>query len=257
VQFNLRTADLNAADLNDLLNPSPRRQSWYKFLAGSDAQTPYLLQASAAGKIAVDNFVLGKSDCTQLTADIDLHRGKLTLTNLQAQTLGGKATGGLKADFSARPPAYSGSGSFDGVSLAAVAGLTHTPWIDGSGGAKYEFNASGWELQDLLNSANLTGDFVVRDGSFPHVTLTGQPGVLHASNFAGKILLHDGQFSFADAKLESPGGVYKVSGTVSLAGGMNLKMTGESTPGFSLSGTLLKTRVSAIPITAAQASLKP
>jgi hypothetical protein len=38
---------------------------------------------------------------------------------------------------------------------------------------------------------------------------------------------------------------------------MNLKMTGESTPGFSLSGTLLKTRVSAISITAAQASLKP
>jgi uncharacterized protein involved in outer membrane biogenesis len=257
VQFNLRTAELNAADLNDLLNPSARKQSWYNFLAGGDAQAPYLLLASATGKIAIDQLELGESDCTQLTTDLDLHRGKLTLTNLKAQTLGGNAAGDLKADFSARPPAYSGSGSFDGVSLAAVAGLIHNPWIDGSGAAKYEFDASGWGLQDLLSSANLTGDFVVRDGSFPHVALTSQSGVLHASNFSGKILLHQGQFSFADAKLESPGGVYKVSGTVSLTGGMNLKMTGESTPGFSLSGTLLKTRVSAIPITAAQASLKP
>jgi hypothetical protein len=48
-----------------------------------------------------------------------------------------------------------------------------------------------------------------------------------------------------------------VSGTVSLTGGLNLKMIGDGTPGFSLSGTLLKTRVSAIPITAAQAALKP
>jgi hypothetical protein len=257
VQFNLRTTELNAADLNDLLNPSARKQSWYNFLAGGDTQAPYLLLASATGKIAVDELELGKSDCTQLTADLDLHRGKLTLTNLKAQTLGGNAAGDLKADFSARPPAYSGSGSFDGVSLAAVAGLMHNPWIEGSGAAKYEFDASGWGLQDLLSSANLTGDFVVRDASFPHVALTSQSGVLHASNFSGKILLHGGQFSFSDAKLESPGGVYKVSGTVSLTGGMNLKMTGESTPGFSLSGTLLKTRVSAIPITAAQASLKP
>jgi uncharacterized protein involved in outer membrane biogenesis len=257
VQFNLRTTELNAADLNDLLNPSARKQSWYNFLAGGDTQAPYLLLASATGKIAVDELELGNSDCTQLTADLGLHHGKLTLANLKGQTLGGKVTGEWQADFSARPPAYSGSGSFDGVSLDAVAGLMHNPWIDGSGAAKYEFDASGWGVQDLLSSANLTGDFVVRDGSFPHIALTSQPGALHASNFSGKILLHQGQFSFADAKLESPGGVYKVSGTVSLAGGMNLKMTGESTPGFSLSGTLLKTRVSAISITAAQASLKP
>jgi hypothetical protein len=48
-----------------------------------------------------------------------------------------------------------------------------------------------------------------------------------------------------------------VSGTVSLTGELNLKMSGESAPGFSLSGTLLKTRVAAIPVTAAQAALKP
>jgi hypothetical protein len=257
VQFNLRTAELNATDLNDLLNPSAKKQSWYKFLASGDSQAPYLLQASASGKITIDKLVLGKSACTQLTADIDLEDGKLTLANLKAQALGGKTTGEWKADFSVRPPAYSGSGSFDGASLATVAGLMHNAWIDGSGAAKYQFEASGWRFEDLLRSANLSGTFVVRDGSFPRISLTGQSGVLRASNFSGKILLQQGQFSFPDAKLETTGGVYKVGGTVSLTGSMNLRMTSESAAGFALSGTLLKTRVTAIPITAAQASLKP
>ncbi len=257
VQFNLRTAELNAADLNDLLNPSAKKQSWYKFLSRSNNQPPYLLHASAIGKIAVDKLVLGKSACTQLTADLDLHDGKLKIANLKGQTLTGKATGEWQADFSSRPPVYSGSGGFDGVSMAGVAGLMHNAWIDGIGAAKYEFKASGWGLQDLLDSVDLTGDFVVRDGSFPRISLTSNSSVLRTSHFSGKILLREGEFSFPDAKLESPNGVYKVSGTVSLTGGLNLKMTGESVPGFALSGTLLKTRVSAIPITAAQTSLKP
>ncbi len=257
VQFNLRTAELNAADLNDLLNPSAKKQLWYKFLSRSDSRAPFLLQANATGKIAVDRFVIGKSACTQLAADLDLHDGKLTLVNLKGQTLGGKATGEWHADFSARPPAYGGSGSFDGVSLAAVAGLMNNAWIDGNGAAKYEFRASGWGLQDLLDSADLTGSFVVRDGSFPHVALTSQSGILRANKFSGRILFHEAQFFFPDSKLESPGGVYKVKGTVSLTGGINLKMTGESASSFALSGTLLKTRVTTIPLTAAQASLKP
>lgn len=257
VQFNLRTAELSAGDLNDLLNPSEKKQSWYKFLAPDDGQVPYLLQASATGKITVDKLDLGKSICTQVTADLDLHDGKLTLANLKGQTLGGKATAEWQADFSVRPPAYSGSGSFDGAALTAVAALMHNAWIDGTGAARYEFTASGSTIQDLLDSANLTGNFAVRDGSFPHIALTGQSGVLHASNFSGKIAFQKGQFSFPDAKLESPSGVYKVSGTVSLTGGMNLKMTGEGVSGFALSGNLVKTRVSSIPTTAAQASLKP
>jgi AsmA protein len=257
VQFNLRTAELSAGDLNDLLNPSAKKQAWYKFLARDDGQAPYLLQADASGKITVDKLDVGKSACTQVTADIDLHHGKLTLANLQGQTLGGKTTADLQADFAVRPPAYSGSGSFDGASLTKLAALMHNAWIDGTGAAKYEFTASGWTIQDLLDSANLSGNFAVREGSFPHIALTSQSGVLHATNFSGKIAFQKSQFSLPDAKLESPNGVYRVSGTVSLTGGMNLKMTGDGISGFALSGNLLKTRVSSIPTAADQAALKP
>ena len=259
LQFSLQTTALDAGSLNALLNPSAKTQSWYKFLARGESQPAFLLQASATGKIAVDKLLLGEAAFTQLKADVDLHHGVLSLINLKAQGLDGKAAGDWQANFSARPPAYSGTGSLDGVDLSQIAGLMHNPWIDGTGAAKYEFKASGWGLQDLLASANLTGTFVVHDGSFPHITLSSGPGGLRASNFSGKILLRDGQFSFPDAKLEGPAGVCKVSGTVSMNGNLNLslKMTGENGPAFSLSGTLLKTRVSTIPVTAAQAALRP
>ena len=77
VQFNLRTAELDAADLNGLVNPSAKKQSWYKFLSRGENQSPYFLQASATGKISVDKLVLGRSNCAQLTADVELHNGKL------------------------------------------------------------------------------------------------------------------------------------------------------------------------------------
>jgi uncharacterized protein involved in outer membrane biogenesis len=256
IEFNLRTAELDAANLNALLNPSAKKQSWYRFLS-RDEQPSYLLHASATGKIAVDKLLLGKSVCDQLTADLDLHDGTLKLANMKAQTLGGKTQGEWQANFSARPPTYSGSGSFDAADLSEVAGLMHNPWIDGTGAAKYEFKSSGWALPDLLNSLSLTGNFTIHDGSFPHIALASQSGGLRASNFTGKVSLRENQVSFSDAKLEAPTGVYKVSGTVSLTGELNLKMSGESAPGFSLSGTLLKTRVAAIPVTAAQAALKP
>ena len=259
VQFNLQTTELDAASLNALLNPSAKTQSWYKFLARGESQPGYLLQASATGKVAVDKLTLGQTAFTQLKTDVELHDGVLSLTNLKAQTLDGTTAGDWQADFSARPPAYSGTGSLDDMDLSQIAELMRNPWIDGTGAAKYEFKASGWGAQDLLASANLTGTFVVRDGSFPHITLSSGPGGLRASKFSGRILLRDGQFSFPDAKLESPEGVYKVSGTVSMNGNLNLnlKTTAENAPSFSLSGTLLKTRVSAIPITAAQAALRP
>jgi len=69
------------------------------------------------------------------------------------------------------------------------------------------------------------------------------------------VRLEAGRFSFQDAQLEIPGGVYKVSGTALLDGRLDLKLAGEAPGGFNLTGTLVKTRVS--PIATARASLKP
>jgi hypothetical protein len=168
--------------------------------------------------------------------------------------LDGRVSGDWQADFSAKPPEYRGSGSFDAISLAQIAELTNDGWVSGSGNATYQFKSFGRTLQDLMRSAELSADFTIEDGEFPHIVLTTESEPLHATTFSGKLSLNDGEFSFDGAKLENSAGVYKVSGTASLSGALNLKLAGESAIGYTVSGTFMKTRVSQIPT---RASLKP
>jgi hypothetical protein len=60
-----------------------------------------------------------------------------------------------------------------------------------------------------------------------------------------------------DTELVSGSGVFNVSGTASLAGDLDLRMTSGNSGGYNLSGTLDQTRVSPITNAATQAALKP
>ena len=110
-------------------------------------------------------------------------------------------------------------------------------------------------MQDLLDSAELKARFTVDGGAFPHIVFTSRSGPLRAAEFSGELRLHEGAFLFNDANLESTAGVYRVSGTASLAGALDLKICGETMAGYNLTGTLVKTRVTSIPT--AEAELKP
>lgn len=257
LQFNLHTAELSVVSLNNLLNPSARKQSWYKFLSIGEKPLSYLLQARAAGKISVEKLTIGDSASVQLSGEVTLDQGKLAVTNFRSVVLGGKIAGEWKADFLARPPVYRGSGVVEDISLDQVSALMHDSWVEGTGSARYEFKGEGWSLKELLANADLTANFAVENARFPHVVLSSKGGPLRATAFGGKLVLQDGNFSFQDAKLDSTNGIYTVSGTASLGGMLKLKMVSEGTSGYDLSGTLTRTRVSQLATTSARASLKP
>ena len=255
LQFSLHTAELSAGALNAYFNPALQNKSWYKFLSFSGDQPRYLLRAVADGQIVVDKLQLGSTTCSHFTADMRLDRGRMSLSNVSGEIMEGAISGDWEADFNAKPPEYKGSGNLDGISLGDVSELMHDAWMDGTGEAHYAFTAAGSNLRDLLDSADLSANFSVSDGIFPHVVLTNQSSPLRANSFSGAVRMHEGELLFHDAKLDSGHGVYMVSGTASLAGELNLKMATEGAPGFLVSGTFIETRVSANPTTAA--SLKP
>jgi hypothetical protein len=255
IQFRLHADKLTASSLNNLLNPSQQPKAWYRFLSLAKEQPSYILQAKAIGKIAVDKLTLGNAACSHFTSDLSLDAGKLVLSAFKAECLDGMAAGSWKADFTVKPPRYSGEGSFDGFSLSTVAKLTHDRWVEGSGRADYQFKATGTSWQDLLDSADLTAQFNVSGGTFLHIVLTRDSSPLRAEDFSGSLRLNDRMISFHDAKLTSASEVYTVSGTASFAGALNLKAVSEAAGGYVISGTFAKTRVSAIPN--AEASLKP
>jgi hypothetical protein len=254
-QFNLRTAKLNSAAFNALVNPALARRSWYRIISGSSGQPPFLLQAHAKGRVSVDELAIGAASCSQFSADVALDAGKVAVTDLTAGVLGGHALGAWRADFSKKPPQYSGQGSMEGIDLAQVADLMHDGWIEGTGSTSYDFSAQAGSLEDLLDSAELRAEFSLSQSAFPHIVLTNHSGPLRDADFSGALHLQDGKFSFEDAKLESSAGVYKISGTAALSGSLDLKMSNESAPVFNVTGTLLKTRVTAVPT--AEAALKP
>ena len=257
LQFNLHAQEVSAASLNKLLNPAARKQPWYNFLSLGDAPVPYLLQANAVGKVSIEQMALGTTNASQVTADITLADGQLTLANLRAGVLGGRISGDWKADFAVRPPSYSGRGEIESASLASVAALMHDDWMDGSGSARYEFNTAGRDLKALLSAADLSAEFTIQNGHFPRIALGEGTGQLRATVFSGNLILRDGLFSLDEAKLAATSGVYSVSGTVSLAGALNMQLIGEGANRYDVSGTLTRTRVSPARPVPTRASIRP
>jgi hypothetical protein len=256
LEFHLRSPQLSAAQLNQLLNPAAAKRPWYRLLALGTSDS-FLSKANATGSITIDKLMLGRAVCTHFAADVALKNFRLSLTGVRGTLLDGTAAGAIKADFAVSPPSYSGMGSFDGVSLGTLVGLTNTQWASGSGSAHYEFTTSGSNFSDILSKADLKASFVIEDAVFPHVVLSENSDSLHVSSFSGEIALKNEELSFDNAKLLSDSGVYALSGTASLDGALKLKMTGENTSSYSLSGTLAETRVSPVANPPTQAELKP
>lgn len=256
IQFHLRSAEASAAGLNNLFNPVAAKRPWYKILAMGRSSN-YFAKTTATGSVAIDRLSLGGAVCTRFSSDLDLQNGKLALTNIHGGLLGGQTAATLRADFSVRPPVYSGTGNFDGASLSSIATLMHTGWIDGEGSADYRFKTSGWNLRDLLKQGELEAKFSIKDSEFPHVMLSEDAGPLHSSIFSGQLVFRDGTFSLDDTELVSDSGVFNVSGKASLAGDLDLKMVGQDSGGYNVSGTLDQTRVSPITSPPTQAALKP
>ena len=255
LQFHLHTRELNANALNNLVNPAQHSGPWYRFLSLGGSQAPYLLQARASGTIKVDKLKVGAAWFQQFASELRLDRGNVSLSGFHAELLNGTVAGDWKADFAAKPPRYSGTGKFSDVSLAQVGEWNHNVWVDATGSAKYEFKASGAAFPGVLASADLSADFSLANGSFPHVVLSATSGPLHAESFAGSLRVRDGSISFHNARLVTATDVYTVNGTASLAGSLNLKALAQNATGFSITGTLLQTRVAPIPAT--EAVLKP
>jgi len=260
LEFLLYSPQASAAAFNQLFNPRAEKHPWYRLLhLGSSGS--FFARITASGSVAIGRLSLAGVIADGFSGDLSLDHGSVSLTNMRASLLGGRATGSIRADFSNRPPVYSGAGSFEGASLEAVSAVMGKDWAQGSASAAYRFQSSGWNISDVVDAAEVNGSFKIHDGTFPHIVLRAGADPVHTSWFSGQVNLRGGQLFFRNAELVSSRGVFTVSGTASLAGALKLTMTGEKTgensSAYALSGTLDQTRVRPIPGPPTQAALKP
>jgi hypothetical protein len=121
----------------------------------------------------------------------------------------------------------------------------------------YRAGTAGWTKVDLFSHANASFQVEARDGSLPHVTLAGENAPLQVNRFAGQLLLRDASFEIEPGKLQTPAGIYQLSGTASLGRVLNIKLARNGAPGFNITGTLNQPRVTVSRTQETQAALKP
>ena len=257
VRFQLNADEISLNEVNDWAYPSPKSRPWYRL--GSARPVPSLLaRVWASGRVTADRFVLRGVLVSRLSANVSLNAGRLEVSSLDAELLGGAYRGKWQADFGVKPAVCSGSGNVTGISLAGVSRLMKDDWVEGTAGATYEIR--GPCAADFWQSSEGTLQVTVADGSLPHVLFGENAETLKVRKFTAKARLHGGTFEVSDGKLDSPEGTYEVSGAATLQREIDFKIArvpaGAGINAYTITGTLAEPHVAPVSGTE-QARLKP
>jgi uncharacterized protein involved in outer membrane biogenesis len=265
-QFDLTADQLSTGDLAEWFTPHPAKRPWYRILNpnsnsnSDDARSlSPLLAIQAHGNLQVGRFGLKKVVATQVATQVDVDRGKITLTALRGQLLQGTHQGTWTIDVSAQdvsardassqPVRYRGAGTLHDISLAQVSALTSTStstndaWITGTADGKFDLEGSADGFRELLARSDGKLQFVMRNSSLPHIRIPGSPAPLAVHRFSGDLRLKEGAWELSAGRLDSRDGFYRVQGTASPANGFDFVLTRGDRQAWSLTGTLAKPSV--------------
>jgi hypothetical protein len=263
-QFDLTADQLSTADFAEWFTPHPAKRPWYRILNSDEALDPSpLLALRAHGNLHVGRFGLKKILATEVATQVEVNRGKITLTALHAQLLQGTHRGNWTIDLSTHDAStrdtsnyaavsddaskpnlrYQGAGTVNGVSLAQVGALMNDDWITGTADGNFDFNGSGDSYSGLLGRSDGKLEFITRNGSLQHIEIPGASAPLPVHRFVGELHLKKGVWELSDGRLESRDGIYQVSGTASPGRGFDFVLTRGDEQSWTLTGTLAKPHV--------------
>ena len=247
VHFKLNANQIALGAMREWVSPNPEDRPWYRVLQPNAKAGPsFVLNVRASGEVTARSLQVQSLKATGVSAKVALDAGKLRISDLTADFMGGRHRGEWQADFNMKPSVCKGSGSLTGAELADVADAMKDGWIAGSANASYEMK--GPCPPEFWTSAEGTLQFEMTDGSLPHVFLAEGTEPLEVTRFVGQARLQSGKIEMNDAKLDSPDGKFQLTGTATLNGelDLNLARTLNSTTvtGYTITGTVEAPRVS-------------
>lgn len=264
--FNLSVDEVAVGDLREWLRSHPDERHWYQMLSREQpGVTPLLRSLRATGKLSVAGLRIRDVMAKQVSASVEIDRGKVKATDVSANIFGGKHRGDWQADLTAPAPVYAGTGTLTGISLEQLASAMHDPWIAGTATASYQLKASGATAAEFWQSLKGGVHFDLRNGILPRVSLGQNDPPLQITRWQGYVGLQGRKFEIEKGELISPAGVYEVSGTASfartldikIAGGATAKSAGAGSTVYSITGTVAEPQVTLTSGAETQARLKP
>lgn len=258
VRFNLAADKIDTMQLRQAAVAGSNTGMWYRFLpTAKKPAASYLSTLRASGRLTANRLLIHQLAATHVSTDVTLEEGKLHLSNLRADLLGGTHQGEWTANFTTQPPSYTGTGTVYEGDLDTLADTMNDGWITGTASAAYDVSAKGDTLAQLLVSATGNLDVSAHDGGLPHILLTAGTVPLSIERFSGRFVIRAGKLELADGKLLSSGGAYAVTGSASLTNSLDLNLIRNSGRGFNISGSLAEPHVEPAVFPEAQAALKP
>ena len=265
IRFNLSSEEVGMDELHEWLSSQPSQRPWYRMLSSPEPRAPTFLEnLRAMGKVNAGRLRIGHLVANRVSAAVDLDRGKLKISDLRADVLGGKHHGDWRADFTGWPPVCAGRGTLTGISLGLMSEAMDDPWISGTASGAYQVTAAGADSAAFWQSAEGAVQFDLRDGVLSHISLASD-GPLRISRWQGLARLRSAKIEIEKGKLVSTAEIYEVGGTASLGRVLDLKLTRTTdvkTPlagslVYSITGTVAEPRVALTPAPETQARLKP
>jgi AsmA protein len=266
-QFDLAADELSTANLAEWLMPHAVDRPWYRILnsrsnAASIDQLSYspLLALQARGNLHVGRLLLKKVVANEVFSQVEVDRGRITLTALRGQLLQGTHRGnwvidvndaqGVKDDSKqgvfTTGVSFHANGTLRNISLDQLSALMlmNDGWVSGT--ADGNFVLEGSNFRDLLAHSNGKLEFVMRNGDLSHVEIPGSPGPLSVRQFTGELNLKEGAWRLSSGKLQSDDGDYQLNGTASAGGTFDFLLTSEDEPVWAITGTLAEPHVAPV-----------
>ncbi len=269
-QFDLTADQLSVGDLAEWFTPHPAKRPWYRILnskSSSDSNAAHgpspLLAIQARGNLHVGRFGLKKLFATQVATQVEVDRGRITLTALRAQLFQGTHRGNWVIDVSnhdvsthgvsthdassqdvyTAPVRYRGSGALHGISLEQLGASMNDAWIAGTADGNFDLEGSAYSFRELPAQSDGKLRFVMRNGSLPRIAIPGSPAPLPVHRFTGELRLKKNVWELSAGRLESRDGIYRVSGTASPGSGFDFVLTRGDEQSWTLTGTLAKPHI--------------
>ena len=249
LHFNLNANQISLVELGEWAKAKAKERAWYDVLdtgtqdSSGQTKTSFFGSLRASGHVSADRFVVKDLTSAHMAANVIIKNGKINVSELTADFLGGKYHAEWNADFTVKPAMCDGRGVLTGISLAQAAQAMKEGHATGTANGSYELKAPC--SAEFWAAADGALEFNVQDGAVPALSL-GSEGPLRISHLSGQIHLAQGAFEIKDAELNSPSGNFHLSGTASSKNELDLKLsraTDRSGGGYAISGTLAAPRV--------------
>jgi hypothetical protein len=193
----------------------------------------------ASGSISAQHLTIRKIHVKNMSAQLEITKGKLAVRRWSGELLGGIHTGDWNFDFTGERPVITGSGTLQAATMDEIGQALGEEIATGPLDLQYRVAMTGSNAAELAASLDGSGIFKWQNGqirSLPSDTETGAS--LSFSQWSGQLTVRNLALELEKTRMISPAGVHEVAGQITFDRGWNLRFIGANGSGFVATGTI-------------------